>query len=258
MTTIKNIVIIGAGNVATQLALVLHKKGYNILQVYNRTKKSASALAIKVKASSITRLSEIQTNADLLIVSVTDRALPKLSSRLRKKNMLVVHTSGFHGIDVLKGVSARCGVLYPLQTFSKERAVDFNKIPFCIEAKYKEDEKILKQLAGKLSSDIRVMNSESRRIVHLAAVFACNFVNYMYCVAAEILKEKKIQFEVLLPLIKETTAKTVSTRPCESQTGPARRGDRKVLSQHMKMIKDEDIRKFYKIISRQIYKKYNS
>lgn len=258
MTTVKNIVFIGAGNVATQLALALHKKEYNILQVYSRTKRSALALAAEVKASPITRLSEITKDADIFIVSVADHALPKFSVQLYKKNGLVVHTSGFHSIDVLKGVSARCGVLYPLQTFSKEITVDFNKIPFCIEAKNKKDEKILKQLAGKLSSEVRIMNSESRKILHLAAVFACNYSNYMYCVAAEILKEKKIPFKILLPLIKETAAKAVSTCPCETQTGPARRGDRKVLNQHMKMIKDEDRRKLYKIISKQICKKYNS
>lgn len=258
MRKIKNIVFVGAGNVATQLATALHNKGCRILQVYSRTQNSAASLAKKVKARPIIRFSEISADTDLVIVSVTDNALTNLVLKLHQKNVLIVHTSGFHDIGVLKGTSSRYGVLYPLQTFSKEKNIDFRSIPFCIEAKNRSDEKLLKQLAWKLSPDVRVMDSASRRIAHLAAVFACNYTNHMYCVARNILAAKKIPFDILIPLITETAAKIQSDDPCRAQTGPAKRGDRKVMNEHIKMIKDEEIRSLYKILSRQIYKKYNS
>lgn len=254
---IKNIVFIGAGNVATHLAVALKKKGFKITQVYSPTKKSASILASKVKASPTNNISEIYKTADLYVISVSDNALAEISSRIFLKNKLVVHTSGFHDMNILKGTSSRYGVLYPLQTFSKNSQPDFTKVPVCIEAKKKEDEKIIQQIAKKLSNDIRIINSASRRIIHIAAVFACNFANFMYISADKILNEKKIPFDILKPLIIETALKIISEKPLEVQTGPARRGDKKVMEQHLKMLDDKDLRELYELISNQIYKIYN-
>jgi predicted short-subunit dehydrogenase-like oxidoreductase (DUF2520 family) len=255
--SIRNIVFIGAGNVATHLAVALNKKGFKIIQVYSHSKKSASILASRVKASPTADLSEISKIADLYIISVSDNALTEISSRIFLKDKLVVHTSGSHDISILKGISSRYGVFYPLQTFSKSRNPDFTKIPVCIEAKKKEDEKILMHIAMKLSNDVRVINSASRRIIHIAAVFACNFTNFMYSSADKILLEKKIPFDILKPLIIETAKKIISEKPSEVQTGPARRGDLKIMEKHLKMIDDKDLRELYKIISKQIYKTYN-
>ncbi|MFH0866410.1 MAG: DUF2520 domain-containing protein [Bacteroidota bacterium] len=257
MRVIKNIILVGAGNVATHLATALFKKGFKIIQVYSRTEKSASELASKVKASSTNNISEISGMADLYIISVSDKALADISSRFFLKNMLVVHTSGFHDINILKGTSSRYGVLYPLQTFSKNRKPDFTKVPMCIEAKKNEDEKALKQFAKKLSTDVRILNSASRRIIHVAAIFACNFTNFMYSSAFNILIKKKIPFDILKPLIIETALKIISEKPSEVQTGPARRGDKKVMEQHLKMLDDKDLRELYKTISNQIYKTYH-
>lgn len=256
MSSIKNIIFFGAGNVASHMAVALKKKGFRILQVYSRTSRSAKQLAVKVKADAVVSISSIRKDADLYIVSVSDNVLQELLFGLDLHDRLIVHTSGFHELRILKNVSLHYGVLYPLQTFSRNQSVDFSKVPICIEAGKSADVKRLKSFASVLTSDIRVMDSTSRRIVHLAAIFACNFSNFMYSVAEEILSEKKIPFEVLRPLILETALKVMKENPGKVQTGPARRGDGKVMEQHLKMLSDKDQRDLYKKISRLISEKY--
>ncbi|HNW99316.1 MAG TPA: DUF2520 domain-containing protein [Bacteroidales bacterium] len=253
MHKLSKIVFIGAGNVASQLAVNFVQKKIKIVQVYSRTKISSSILASKINADSVNKISDIIPDADLYIISVSDNALPGIVKQLHVKDKLVVHTSGFHDMKVLKGTSDRIGVLYPLQTFSKNKKVDLKQVPFCIEALNKDDEILLINIAKKLSSNVRVMNSEKRRMIHLAAVFVCNFTNYMYISAEKILKNKKISFDILKPLILETASKVLSYKPSEMQTGPAVRGDKQVMEKHMEMLDDKNLRELYKIISNMIY-----
>lgn len=245
--------MIGAGNVATHLGIALSKSGDEIVQVYSRTDNSAIFLAKKLDTEFTTSLSKIIRNADLYILSVSDDVLPNILKDLNIGNKLLVHTSGFLSMDALARISENYGVFYPLQTFSKSRSVEMKKIPVCIEANTEENLGILKSLAMKISDDVRNVNSEQRRKLHLAAVFACNFPNYMYSIAAQILEDSDINFDILKPLIEETAEKIQDMIPQEAQTGPAIRGDKSIMDAHLNMlVKYPKFRKIYKLISTEI------
>jgi len=257
MKKINNIVFIGAGNVATNIAVAFKTAGKNILQVYSRNENNAKYLAVKVDASFTDCLLSVVQNADLYIVSVSDTILPVLVNELNINNNIIVHTSGFQSIDVLKNVSENYGVLYPLQTFSKNRLVNFSTIPICIEANNIENTTLLEAFSGIISNDVKKINSFQRKKIHLAAVFACNFTNYMYDVAQEILKAENVSFDILKPLIIETAKKILTQNPFDAQTGPARRNDNLIVNEHLKMLIDEKYNILYKILSENISEKYN-
>ena len=165
-----------------------------------------------------------------------------------------VHTAGSMPMDVFNGHTANYGVLYPMQTFSKTREVDFNVIPFFLEANTSENAGKLQHLAEKLSGNIRFLSSDKRKSLHLAAVFACNFTNHIYALAVKLLEEQDIPADVLLPLIDETAAKIHTMPPRVAQTGPAIRYDENVINKHLAMLGDSDMRSIYRLISQSIHK----
>ena len=249
----QNIVLIGAGNVATHLGKALINAGNKILQVYSRTNESANILATKLNAEHTTNLSQLVNHADLYVLAVSDDVLPDILKELKIENKLIVHNSGFLSMDILKQSSANYGVFYPLQTFSKSRKVDMKTVPLCIEANSPENLEKLKSLAGQISADVREVNSEQRKKLHLAAVFACNFPNFMYTIADRLLGDSNIDFNILKPLIKETAEKVQDLKPAEVQTGPAVRGDENIMLAHLEMLKDYPAyKKLYQIISEEI------
>jgi len=255
---LENIVFIGAGNLATHLALALNNAGKKIIQVYSRTYSSASQLAIKVDAEPINDIKLLNKNADIYIVSVKDSAIEHIASNIKLNNKLIVHTSGSMPMEVLKEASDNYGVLYPLQTFSKNKNVDFHNVPICIETNNPANIEILKNLAEEISSNVREISFDKRRIIHLAAVFACNFTNNMYSVAEQLLIENDISFNILLPLINETAVKVFEDSPKKLQTGPAVRGDDSIISSHLKMLANyKDFKKIYKLLSDNIKKMNN-
>ncbi|MCD4732581.1 MAG: DUF2520 domain-containing protein, partial [Bacteroidales bacterium] len=233
-----SIVLIGAGNVATHFGKALINAENKILQVYSSTVDSASVLASKLETGFTTNLTEINKNANVYVISILDDALPITLKELNVGNKLIVHTSGFLSMDILKQSSVNYGVFYPLQTFSKSRNVDMKTVPLCIEANSPENLKKLKSLAGQISADVREVNSEQRKKIHLAAVFACNFPNFMYTIADRLLGDSNIDFNILKPLIKETAEKALDMKPAEVQTGPAVRGDENIMLAHLEMLKD--------------------
>ena len=209
------VVFIGAGNLATNLAKALYYKGFRIVQVYSRTEESARALAEKVEADYTTDLQEISKDAKLYIVSLKDAAFVELLPQITegKQKSLLVHTAGSIPMSVWEGHAERYGVFYPMQTFSKQREVDFQEVPFFIEAKRAEDTELLKAIASTLSEKVYEADSEQRKSLHLAAVFICNFTNHMYALAADLLEKYNLPFEVMLPLIDETARKVHSVAP---------------------------------------------
>ena len=229
------IVFIGAGNVATALAKALSRKS-QILQVYSKSLSSAKKLGKVLGCLFTNDLKKINTEADLYIVADKDDAINKVAYQLHLKNKVIVHTSGSVDIKVLKNTSSNYGVLYPLQTFSKDSGLKKN-IPFCIEASNGKVYTQLKELVKGLGGKVYNINSVQRAKLHLAAVFANNFTNYMYTVAHNILQKENIPFDVLLPLINETVDKLKKQSPARSQTGPAIRGDRKTIKRHLKLLK---------------------
>ncbi|MGP8216065.1 MAG: Rossmann-like and DUF2520 domain-containing protein [Bacteroidia bacterium] len=250
-SNISKIVFIGAGKVATALGLAFAGKR-EIVQVYSKSNTTARKQGSVLKCPCTNDLKKINTGADIYIIAVKDDVIEKIASKLRLKGKIVVHTSGSVEMKVLKKISDNYGVFYPLQTFSKDSKLK-NGIPFCIEAStpevYKQLETLVKELKGKVYN----INSSQRAKLHLAAVFANNFTNYLYAVAYNILNGADIPFDVLLPLIHETVNKLQDGNPAKNQTGPAIRNDVKTIKKHRKMLKDNpQYLKLYKLLTQSI------
>lgn len=259
---IENVVIIGAGNLATQLALALVEKDIKVKQVFSRKEQSALKLAQKLSAEFTTDLSNLINDADLYIIAVKDSAILEVMEGLRlAEDRFIVHTAGSVPMDVLEGFSDNYGVFYPLQTFSKTRKIDFSDIPVCIEANHPANLLKLEKLAARLSSSVNQINSGERKTLHLAAVFVNNFVNHFYAIGADILSDKKMNFDLLKPLIRETAEKVQILHPADAQTGPAKRYDQNIIEGQLKMLHNEpEYQKIYSFVSESIFqfqKKYH-
>jgi len=254
---IKKITLIGAGNVATHIGVALMNAGKEILQVYSRTSKSASELADKLKCPYTTDLENILPGSDLYIISVADSAISKTVNEFPLDDVLVAHTSGSTDLDVLLKNNLRPAVFYPLQTFSKNVEVNFDQIPLFLETFYEEDMKKLKAFAGEISSKVYSINSQQRLILHISAVFACNFTNHMFYIAEDILNQHQLDFNILKPLIRETVRKAELSGPYKAQTGPAVRNDKSTLKLHSEILSSfGDYQKFYNFISDSIISKH--
>ncbi|MGQ7870811.1 Rossmann-like and DUF2520 domain-containing protein [Sunxiuqinia sp. sy24] len=254
---IQNISLVGAGNLATQLGKALKQAGLHIIQVYSRTETSAKALAAVLECPYTTDLSTL-LKSDLVIVSVKDDALEQVLSQI-KGSSKVVHTGGSVPMDILASYFNKFGVFYPLQTFSKKRDVDFSSIPICLEANTPEFYDELQKLADRLSKTVSFVNSEQRKILHLAAVFTCNFVNHFYQIGDSLLEDKGMDFSMLQPLILETAQKVKDLKPIDAQTGPAVRFDETIINKHLNLLSDKpELQKIYSFVSESIYQTKNS
>jgi predicted short-subunit dehydrogenase-like oxidoreductase (DUF2520 family) len=249
-----SIVLLGAGNLATSLGTELRRKGYAIRQVYSRTRESAQRLARKLNASWTNNPDRVMRESDFYIVALKDDAVSEVLSSIDFGNRLVIHCSGSLPLRVLEDFSENRGVLYPLQTFSKRRRINFSEIPLFIEANTEDNLNRIDSIARKLSEKVMKANSEERKIVHIAAVFSCNFVNHLYALSESLLKKNGLDFEVLIPLIKETTEKIQRISPAEAQTGPAVRYDRLIIDKHLEALSgNEQLAGLYKSISESIF-----
>lgn len=252
----KTIALIGAGNVATHLARQLTNVGYTIVQVYSRSVASASELANRLKVNYTTNLEEITDKANFYIFSIKDSALEEVISNMPHSNGIWIHTSGSMPMNIFKGKVQNYGVLYPLQTFSKTRVIEWKNIPIFIEASDDATYQSINQLAGNISSRVSLLSSEDRKQVHLSAVFACNFVNHMYNIANTIVGKANLSFDILLPLIKETCEKVYTLSPHNAQTGPAVRYDENVISKHIDLLDTPELKKIYQLLSESIHKNH--
>jgi len=244
-----SVVIIGSGNVAQHLISAFAKsETVEVIQVFSRN------LDTEIKnfeASKITRDFEQLKKADLYIISVTDTAVNAVSNQIPFENKLVVHTSGSVAISEISSKN-RKGVFYPLQTFSKNKEVNFKEIPICIEAENGTDYQLLEKIGKSISEKIFKINSEQRKALHVAAVFSCNFVNHFYAIGNKICDENEIPFEILHPLIIETANKIKTLSPAEAQTGPAKRNDTQTINAHLNFLQDETQKEIYKILTKSI------
>jgi Uncharacterized conserved protein len=258
MSKINKVVILGAGNLATQLAIALHEAGVKILQVYSRTMQSASVLADKVSSIPLTEVKDLAVDADLYIFALSDKALQPVLNQLSIPIGNVVHTAGSIPMDVFDNYAECYGVFYPLQTFSKDRKVDFSNIPICIESNNLGLQEDLMELAERISNNIHLIDSEQRKQLHLSAVFTCNFANHMYSIGQKLLAEKDVDFDLLKPLIKETAEKVQELDPLSAQTGPAIRFDKEIMAKHENELKDlPDFQKLYRFVSESIFKMHS-
>lgn len=249
---------IGSGNVATHMAAAFKNAGHRIVQVYSPNMHNAALLAYHVGAAATNLLTEISSETDIFIISVKDDAIAQIAEALAVHQKLIVHTSGSTSLDVLLDYTNNAGVLYPLQTFSKTREVDFLTVPLCIEAANDSICTDIKQLAATVSNSIYSINSAGRKILHLAAVFACNFPNYLYGVAQQLLAGHEIDFNLLRPLILETAQKVQQQLPANVQTGPAVRNDQTTMAAHLQMLEGQPhLQAMYTLLSQGIIKNNN-
>lgn len=251
--------IIGTGNVATHLASSLKEAGVTIEYVVGRDMERTKMLADRVGAMASMGLSDCQLSSQLVILSVSDDSYADVISKLDlDETSIVVHTSGSIPMSVFKKKYKSYGVFYPLQTFSLNRPVQMDQVPFCIEASSGRVMNLLTNLAGQISKDVRNIDSKKRQQIHIAAVFCSNFVNYLYDSASELLKESHVPLDILYPLILETAQKAIAVGPENAQTGPAKRGDLLLVDKHLSMIENPKLKELYLLLSDQIINKYNS
>lgn len=245
------VIIIGSGNVAQHLIHAFYKsKKIDLVQVFSRQKESIIPL---LDSHKITDNYADLAEADLYILAVSDDAIAAVSSQLPFENRLVVHTSGSISIDLLDSKNRR-GVFYPVQTFSKNVAVDFSEIPICLESENEVDFDLLEKVAYSISNKVLKITEIQRQALHVSAVFVNNFVNQLYQIGNEICLENNISFEVLKPLILETANKGTTLSPKEAQTGPASRHDNTTIERHLNFLSDENRKNIYKIITQSIQK----
>ncbi|MEM9142196.1 MAG: DUF2520 domain-containing protein [Bacteroidota bacterium] len=247
-----SIVLLGTGNLASHLFQALQKAlGVRVVQVYGRHRKGFAVFGNQVATT--TDYKEL-LDADLYLIAVSDDAIQSVSQHFTGKRGLVAHTSGGVPMSALK--THRKGVFYPLQSFTAGRPLDFSGVPICLESERKADLALLEKVGQAISKLVYPISSEQRKSLHLAAVFANNFSNYLYSIAEKICWEHQLDFELLVPLIAETANKIRFLSPKEAQTGPARRQDTSTLKAHLELLGDPGDKAIYKRISQAIATTY--
>ena len=244
-----SVVILGAGNVATHFFKGFEKANdVSVIQWYNR-----SLASIKPYANAVEITDDISAlkAADVYILAVSDDFIAEVSRQIPFDDKLVVHTSGSVSVYDLDKKHKR-GVLYPLQSLSKNSNVDFANVPICIETIDKKSYPVLKHLARSLGSPTKRINSDQRRVLHLAAVFVNNFTNQLYRIGHEITEHEGAEFDLLKPLILETAKKVQEMSPYKAQTGPAKRNDKKTIKKHLKLLENEQHKAIYKLLTESI------
>jgi len=254
---IRRISLVGAGNVGYNFGLAFKQAGYLIHEVYSRSEKTAKSLSDRLNCNSITSLEDLDPSADLYVIAVNDDALPMVLDEFTFKDKLIVHTSGATSIEIFSSRAfENYGIFYPVQSFSKEDTESLAPIPICVEAEKKENKELLMSFARSLSMKVYDLDSEKRKALHVAAVFANNFSNHMYAIAEEILAEDQIDFEIIRPLIETTASKIKVKRPADIQTGPAVRNDQKIIKKHLAHLeKHSNYQKLYQEITDSIIRK---
>ncbi len=256
---IRSISLIGAGNVAWHLGKGLKRKGYLIREVYSRNEDSAQKLANELGCFHTSSLLNLRQDTDLFILAVTDSAISSVVKELKLKNQIVVHTAGSINMEALASLSSEYGILYPLQTFSKDIPLDLTRVPIFIEASGQTTLRLLEKLASDLSDIVRFADSRQRMMLHVAAVFASNYTNLMFTMASDILRKEGLNFDDLKPLITETSRKACLGDPAIAQTGPAKRNDLEVIQKHIDLLASQpEYAELYRLLAEKIISRFNA
>lgn len=249
------VVIIGTGNAATVFGRLMRHKGHSIMQVYGRDILKAEALAEQLKATPTTDLSTLSKNADVYLIAVADKAVPEITAQLDVNDHLVLHTTASLSKNILKEVSKRYGVLYPLQSLRKQMSLD-TPVPLLIDGNTAEVTLEIERFAGTISDTVVQADDETRVKLHVAAVFSCNFANYMYLQSAAFCKKEGLDFSLLQPLIEETATRLREFSPAEVFTGPAVRGDMGTINKHLSLLEAyPELYEMYNSLTRKIMKR---
>ncbi len=246
--------IVGSGNVGIHLARAFSSLPKNEVSLVARSDKNHQYLDRLDHLRILESIEELSEDLSFLILAVNDRGIKTLAQKLSFKNTLLLHTSGSVSIDDLsENRAANYGVIYPLQSFSLKRTLNYSEIPFLTEADTEENHNKIKNLVSDLGAKNVKVNSINRKKIHLSAVIVNNFVNHLYARGAEYLSSDKLPFELLLPLIRETTARLDDLEPSKLQTGPAVRYDVSVINEHLEMLSEEpELQELYRVISNSI------
>ena len=250
----------GSGNLAWHLAPVLDNAGYAVREVYSRNPAHAEALVQRLYEAEVKATLDFSTSSSrIFIIAVSDDAIEDIAREIiLPDEAILIHTSGSQPLSRL-GYAATpdTGVFYPLQTFSKNRKVDFKDIPVFVESESEDVERILFKMGEAISKHVHTIDSPSRKALHVAAVFASNFTNHMLRLSSDIAEQHDLDFDWLKPLIAETINKSLTIGPAQAQTGPARRGDFETLDNHMQFLADDPkLAELYRMISQHIVDRY--
>jgi len=245
--------------VAWHLAPALDNCGFKVSEVYSRNHKNASNLVKRLyHASFVKNLDFSNSTSQYFFISVPDDAIEEICREIvLPDNSVLIHTSGSVSLEALSYAASRwTGVFYPLQTFSKEKKVNFKEVPILVEGSEESISKELMKMAKGLSSTSLLADSDKRKNIHVAAVFASNFTNHMLTLSKEILEKSGNNFDLLKPLVVETLNKSLEVGPENAQTGPAKRRDFNTLEKHVGVLDQEQLKDLYRLISQDIVDHY--
>ena len=257
MSGIKQITLIGSGNVAHHLGKAFKSAGIKIDCVYSRNIENAESLAEELESFAVDQINNLPSYSDLYLFAVNDSSIGYLAKQLSDccgYNLNVVHTSGMESVDVFKEHFNTYGSFYPLQTFTKDRSLNIREVPFFITSNESGFENKLYDLATSIADSAKLVSDSDRKALHVSAVFANNFTNYLYSISKDILLKENLDFELIFPLIKETTRKILSgENPSDIQTGPAIRKDEKTINDHLDYLKKfPEYKKLYTLMTKSI------
>lgn len=255
----ESVTIIGAGRVGTALGKSLFNTGYKIEMVVSVTEKSAAGLASQVNSGWTTNIGD-RIISDIVLVAVPDRELKPLAKKLSvENNCCVVHTAGAFGIDVFDNLTCLLkGVLYPFQTFSPGREIDMSRVPFLVEGNNRESLELVESVADTISDSVYRVETKDRKLVHVAGVFVNNFVNHLYGIGEDLVKEAGLPVEILKPLLDETRDKACTLGSDKSQTGPAVRNDINTIEKHLELLScSKELSDIYELMSNLIIKRFS-
>jgi predicted short-subunit dehydrogenase-like oxidoreductase (DUF2520 family) len=253
-----NITLVGAGNAAWHIGHRVVDAGYRIAKIINRKSQRADVLANDLHCQVQNDFTFSNDDSDFVIVAINDSILQEVLQKLDTRDTIILHTSGSVGMDIFPGNTKRFGVLYPFQTLTAGIEVDFSEIPLCIEGSDIATTSEIEELAGKLSSEVRIINSQQRRILHLAGVIGNNFTNHFMAMAIDMVERNDMDKSILMPLLEETISKLKKTSAYDAQTGPARRNNKEVIDMHLELLNEEpELKKLYGIISDSIIAYYS-
>jgi predicted short-subunit dehydrogenase-like oxidoreductase (DUF2520 family) len=256
----QDVSFIGSGNLAWHLAPALDNAGFVVKEVYSRNTRHAEALTERLYQAEVKATLDFSTSvSSIFIVAVNDESINEIAREIiLPDDSVLAHTSGSVPLaDLQFAATPNIGVFYPLQTFTKNKKVDFKQTPIFIESVNQETDVALTTLAKAISSHVKKIASEERKAMHIAAVFASNFTNHMLTISKKIMEQNGLNYDWLKPLISETINKSLQLGPEDAQTGPAKRGDLEILEKHLTFLQEDSaIAEIYKIVSQNIIDKY--
>lgn len=243
--------IVGAGNVGIHLAIAFSGNAENDVFLFSRS-NIEKQFSDRLKGVTLVHdLSFTKEQAEIVLLAVSDQSIEGLSNEYKDSETLLLHTSGSISLDsIMRHKKDQCGVLYPLQSFSLRRNLEYSKIPFLIEASDSKNLSRIRNLVSSIDAQCTEVDSADRKKIHLSAVIVNNFVNHMYTLGSEYLTKNNLPFDLLFPLINETASRLADDVPAKLQTGPARRGDISVIQEHLKLLENHpQLHNLYKTFS---------